>query len=150
MLAQPEFTDHQCVDDQFIVSGGGFPIPVICGTNSGGHMYVDMGLYNSHPITLTVVSSGGNSFSRSFSIKVTQIDCTSLTKAGDGCLQYLTGVSGNVFSYNYNYGRGVQLANTDYTICVRMERNYCGIQYTACPDTINIPAMSFSITGTHT
>ena len=149
MLAQPEFTDHQCVDDQFIVSGGGFPIPVICGTNSGGHMYVDMGLAKSHPITLTVLSSG-ISFSRSFSIKVTQIDCTSLTKAGDGCLQYLTGVSGNVFSYNYNYGRGVQLANTDYTICVRMERNYCGIQYTACPDTINIPAMSFSITGTHT
>ena len=56
MLAQPEFTDHQCVDDQFIVSGGGFPIPVICGTNSGGHMYVDMGLAKSHPITLTAVS----------------------------------------------------------------------------------------------
>ena len=38
-----------------------------------------MGLATSNPITLTVVSSG-NSFSRSFSIKVTQIDCTSLNK----------------------------------------------------------------------
>merc|ERR550532_3154491 len=145
VLAQPESTDHQCQDDQFIVSGGS-PIPAICGTNSGAHMYVDMGLATNNPITLTVVTSR-NSFSRSFSIKVTQIDCTSLTKAGDGCLQYFTGVSGNVFSYNYNDGSGLQLSNTDYTICVRMERNFCGIQYTACPDTVNAPAMSFSITG---
>ena len=36
MLAQPESTDHQCQDDQFIVSGGS-PIPAICGTNSGAH-----------------------------------------------------------------------------------------------------------------
>merc|ERR550532_972213 len=145
VLAQPEQTDHQCQDDQFIVSGGS-PIPAICGTNSGAHMYVDMGLATNNPITLTVVTSR-NSFSRSFSIKVTQIDCTSLNKAGDGCLQYFTGVSGNVFSYNYNDGSELQLSNTDYTICVRMERNFCGIQYTACPDTVNSPAMSFSITG---
>ena len=31
--------------------------------------------------------------------------------------------------------QGLQLSNTDYTVCVRMERNFCGIQYTACPDT---------------
>ena len=42
-------------------------------------VYVDMGLASTNPITLTVVSSG-NSFSRSFSIKVTQIECTSLSK----------------------------------------------------------------------
>ena len=36
VLAQPETTDHQCQDDQFIVSGGS-PIPAICGTNSGAH-----------------------------------------------------------------------------------------------------------------
>ena len=42
-------------------------------------VYVDMGLSSNNPITLTVVSSG-NSFSRSFSIKVTQIECDSLAK----------------------------------------------------------------------
>merc|ERR1712117_21863 len=40
-----------------------------------------------------------------------------------------------------------QLSNTDYTMCVRMERNFCGIQYTACPDTVNTPSESFSVTG---
>merc|ERR1711953_343802 len=145
VLARPETTDHQCQDDQFIVSGGS-PIPAICGINSGAHMYVDMGLSSNNPITLTVVSSG-NSFSRSFSIKVTQIECDSLSKASDGCLQYFTGVSGQMFSFNYNNAEGLQLSNTDYTMCVRMERNFCGIQYTACTDSANTPPQAFSITG---
>ena len=57
--------------------------------------------------------------------------------ASDGCLQYFTGVSGQMWSFNYNDASGLQLSNTDYSICVRMERNFCGIQYTACPDAGN-------------
>ena len=67
--------------------------------------------------------------------------------AADGCLQYFTGVNGQMFSFNYNDATGLQLSNTDYTMCVRMERNFCGIQYTACPDATNSPAQSFSVTG---
>ena len=55
--------------------------------------------------------------------------------AADGCLQYFTGVSGMMMSFNYNNAAGLQLSNTDYTMCVRTERNFCGIQYTACDDT---------------
>ena len=79
-------------------------------------VYIDMGLSSNSPIVLTVVTSG-QSFDRSFSIKVTQIECESLAKgkdfvtfqgtkitysilAGDGCLQYFTGVSGQMFSWN--------------------------------------------------
>ncbi|XP_059094264.1 uncharacterized protein LOC131889223 isoform X1 [Tigriopus californicus] len=145
VLAQPEATDHVCQDDQFIISGGA-PIPAICGTNTGTHMYVDMGLASSSPVVLTAVTSGA-SFARSFSVKVTQIECNSLVRAPDGCLQYFTGVSGQILSFNYNSGSGLQLSNTDYSVCVRMERNFCGIQYNACTDTVNTPAMSFSITG---
>ena len=96
-------------------------------------VYVDMGLSSNNPITLTVVTSG-SSFSRSFSIKVTQLDCYSLSKASDGCLQYYTGVSGQMWSFNYSDASGLQLSNADYSICVRMERNFCGIQYSACTD----------------
>ena len=65
-----------------------------------------------------------------------------------------------MFSFNYNNAEGLQLSNTDYTMCVRMERNFCGIQYTACNDNQqpavpaqpNTPAASltpksFSISG---
>ena len=59
----------------------------------------------------------------------------------------LKGISGNMFTYNYNDASGLMLSNTDYTICVRTERNFCGIQYSTCVDTLNNPTMSFSITG---
>ena len=57
------------------------------------------------------------------------------TAASTGCLQYFTGVSGKFFSFNYNDATGLQLSDTDYSVCIRMERNFCGIQYSACADT---------------
>ena len=57
--------------------------------------------------------------------------------ASDGCLQYFTGVSGQILSFNYNGASGLQLSNTDYSACIRMERNFCGIQYNACADNGN-------------
>ena len=56
-------------------------------------------------------------------------------------------MSGQTFSFNYMEATGLQLSDTDYTMCVRMERNFCGIQYTACPDQDNTPPQSFSVTG---
>ena len=38
-----------------------------------------MGLDNNNPIVLTVVTSGA-SFNRAFSIKISQIECNSLSK----------------------------------------------------------------------
>ena len=32
----PEKTNHQCIYDQFIVSGGN-PVPTICGSNTDNH-----------------------------------------------------------------------------------------------------------------
>ncbi|CAK9796676.1 hypothetical protein ANTPLA_LOCUS925 [Anthophora plagiata] len=75
----PETTNHQCVYDQFIVSGGN-PVPAICGSNTGNHR-----------------------------------------------------ISGQIKSFNYDSITGLQLSNQDYSICIRMERNFCGIQYMTCP-----------------
>ena len=95
VLAQPEATDNTCKDDLFIVTGGS-PVPSICGTNTGAHskylpliyftckqmnilVYIDMGLSSNSPIVLTVVTSG-QSFERSFSVQITQLECDSLSK----------------------------------------------------------------------
>ena len=40
-------------------------------------------------------------------------------KAPQGCLQYYTGDTGTITTYNYNGGTGVLLGNQDYSICVR-------------------------------
>lgn len=144
----PETVNNVCTYDQFIVSGGN-PVPTICGNNNGNHMYVDTGVGQTNPVTLTFVTSG-NSFPRSWKVRISQIRCSTIYRAEEGCLQYFTGVSGQIKSYNYDPTTGLQLSNQDYSICIRMERNFCGIQYMACADDaqgITMASNAFTLTG---
>lgn len=95
-------------------------------------VYIDAGLGQTNPVTLTFVTSG-QSFARSWKIQVSQIRCNTIYRAEEGCLQYFTGISGQIKSFNYDPITGLQLSNQDYSICIRMERNFCGIQYMICP-----------------
>ncbi|KAL0103614.1 hypothetical protein PUN28_017709 [Cardiocondyla obscurior] len=143
----PETMNNVCTYDQFIVSGGN-PVPTICGNNDGNHMYIDTGVGQTNPVTLTFVTSG-NSFSRSWKVRISQIRCSTIYRAEEGCLQYFTGVSGQLKSFNYDPTTGLQLSNQDYSICIRMERNFCGIQYMACSDDAQDVMMTtgFGISG---
>ncbi|KAL1517877.1 hypothetical protein ABEB36_001583 [Hypothenemus hampei] len=143
----PETVNHVCINDQFIVSGGNPSVPAICGRNDGNHVYVGVeGGYNVSPVSLTVITTG-EPFQRSWKIRVTQIPCSSTMKADEGCLQYFTGVTGQIKSFNYDLTSGRQLSNQDYTICVRSERNFCGIQYSQCTDDVNARNQSFTLSG---
>lgn len=110
-------------------------------------MYIDAGLGQSNPIILSTITSGPK-FPRSWRIRISQIHCGSIYKADQGCLQYFTGVSGRIRSFNFDTSSGRQLSNQDYSMCVRMERNFCSIQYTACPDPSGTNrSRSFTLSG---
>ncbi|XP_030373202.1 uncharacterized protein LOC115623132 [Scaptodrosophila lebanonensis] len=143
-IAPPDPANHLCNQDQLLVSGGS-PTPTICGSSTGDHMYVDAGLGQSNPIVLSVITSG--TFPRLWRVRVTQIHCGSISRADQGCLQYYTAISGRVRSFNFNSVSGRQLSNQDYSICIRNERNFCGIQYNACADMENNRSRSFTISG---
>ncbi|XP_061394015.1 uncharacterized protein LOC133329555 [Musca vetustissima] len=143
-IAPPESVNHLCTQDQLLISGSS-PVPTICGISSGDHMYIDAGLGQSNPIVISVITSG--TFPRIWRIRVTQIHCGSIARAEQGCLQYYTGISGRVRSFNFNTVSGRQLSNQDYSICIRTERNFCGIQYNACPDLENNRSRSFTLSG---
>ncbi|XP_049785117.1 uncharacterized protein LOC126187848 [Schistocerca cancellata] len=143
-IAGPEPVNNTCIYDQFLVTGGS-PINEICGINKGNHMYVDANEGQISPIALTFVTSGPT-FSRSWKVRVSQIVCSSPLRAESGCLQYFTGVTGQVKSFNYDPEVGLQLSNQDYSICIRPERNFCGIQYATCPDTVNNRTHAFTLT----
>lgn len=97
-------------------------------------MYIDAGVGDSNPIMLTLITSG-SPFPRMWRIRISQIECSSISRADPGCLQYHAGVYGRVKSFNFDFNVGSQLSNQDYSICIRSERNFCSIQYTACQDT---------------
>lgn len=105
-------------------------------------VYIDVGTGPTNPVTLSFVTSG-TGFDRSWRVRIAQIPCSSIYRAEEGCMQYYTGVSGQIKSFNYDPNVGLQLSNQDYSICIRMERNFCGIQYMTCDDGGNILLIFF-------
>lgn len=91
--------------------------------------------------------TSGPSFPRTWRIRVSQIPCHSVWRADNGCLQYFTGVNGRIKSFNFDFTAGLQLSNQDYSICIRTERSFCSIQYSACTDTTHNRSQAFSLSG---
>jgi len=130
ITAGPKVGD--CVTDSFSVTNpGGVSPPVICGTNTGQHMYVDA---SPECNILSFNIDQTSSISRSWNLKVTQMDCTSAYAAHD-CLQYLTGASGTFSSFNFDttattvtVGSNLHHLNDQmYDVCFRREEGYCAL-----------------------
>ncbi|XP_033164549.1 uncharacterized protein LOC117143812 [Drosophila mauritiana] len=131
-LSRPSNGD--CVDDQFIVSGHNtnFQIPILCGINTGQHIYIHVGDSNEGKVYLSVfmkVSGGG----RSFNIKVTQVDDN---LAPNNCLQYFPEAEGVIKSFNYDTDGSIvdnreatYFNNLNYAICLSRLKNVCSVAY---------------------
>merc|ERR1711953_417411 len=108
----------------------------LCGTLTGQHLYLETARKTTNQeLTFTVAAAG----SATFRIKISQIECSSISKAPTDCLQYFTGASGTVTSLNYPT---VLLSGIQYTICTRKEEGYCGISWaptaSTSPDTFDL------------
>ena len=103
--------------------------PVYCGLGTGHHLYLQ-----AHPgqdLSARVeISLGTSSFKRKWNIRVTQIECGVSWTAPANCLQYFTGITGTVSSWNYEDTNYIHTNNQDYAICVRREQGYCGASWT--------------------
>jgi hypothetical protein len=113
----------QCVTDAFCVSSPGTPPPVICGENSGMHMYVDADGMTCNSLSFSWMTYN----SQRWNIKVSQIECGSTMMAPKGCLQYYTEDTGTLKSFNY--AKSIHLADQYYDICVRPNAKKCKTCY---------------------
>lgn len=120
-----------CTGDSFIVSGTNTNIPMICGENSGQHIFLDMadGCANLH---FNLVSAQSMT-SRRWDIRVVQYVCGDTNAGPENCLQYHMGVTGAFRSFNYpsNFPTvtTTHLSNQDYAICIRRDAAACYICY---------------------
>ena len=62
--------------------------------------YVEVGPDTGATATLAF-TFGTSTLSRSWDIKVTQLECSSTSRPASGCLQYFTQSSGRIESYNF-------------------------------------------------
>ena len=112
-----------CKSAQFTATSNGNAPPILCGTNTGYHMILE-----AHEYCNSLHFAWSTSTTRSWNIHIMQISCDATWKPPVDCLQYFTGITGYI--YSYNYAGGTHLANQDYTNCIRTEQGYCSIEYT--------------------
>nr|XP_023015444.1 uncharacterized protein LOC111504950 [Leptinotarsa decemlineata] len=119
-----------CNTDALIVTGGASNVPILCGENTGQHIYVD---FNGNTSITISIRSSGLFASRAWNIKVSQIACNCPYRAPSGCLQFYNTTTGTVTSFNYGsvapQNGARQLVNMNYGICVATIRGFCGIQW---------------------
>merc|ERR1712004_173186 len=122
----------QCLTDTFSISDQN-TVPLICGTNSGEHVYFDVSdNCNNLQFQFGQTANGVTKVTRSFDIKISQINCNSEMLAPSGCTQWYTGAGpAHVRTFNYDGGSGQHLANQDQTICVRRESGNCAVCWVA-------------------
>ena len=85
------------------VTGGvsGSSLPTLCGTLDAQHIIYTP--FPNFPARLSVVTDQrtGSSSTAAWRIRVDQFECDSPVLAPEGCLQYHTGIVGNVSSFNW-------------------------------------------------
>ena len=131
-----------CSDSLEVKGQTGKNPPSICGTNTGYHskivsiisshhisssssssVYAEFGTSDTDTVSVTITYSSTTT-AKKFNVLARQISCTASWKAPEDCVQYLTGASGSVQSYNFAGGQ--LLTQQQYTNCVRTEKGYCG------------------------
>ncbi|KAL0126938.1 hypothetical protein PUN28_005342 [Cardiocondyla obscurior] len=125
-IGQPNALTGVCDGDVMTISNNRTSFE-LCGWNSGQHVYVDVG-ESSEPVTLNFRLPSGLQ-PRMWEMRVTQLGFEQ--RAPIGCLQYFRSPNGTLRTFNY-LPNGRYLAERDYLLCVRQERDMCGIAYQPC------------------
>lgn len=103
----------------------------LCGKLTGQHMYIyNDGAETAATITITL---GSGTTGRKWKIKVTEIECDSTFCAPAGCLQYYTGSTGTITSFNYDSSATAtnqMLLSQEYSACIRTEAGMCSFSVT--------------------
>jgi len=110
-----------------------YTYPILAGTNTGQHVYIELGTSNTATASLGFTfDSTVTSTSRSWDIRVSQYTCYDSNAPYQGCFQWFTGLTGRITTFNYG---GIHLPAQNYRACVRQEEDYCCVKYSVCSDT---------------
>lgn len=156
-LGQPTAATGACDGDNLVITPGvgslaGANPPTLCGTLTGQHVYIDAGTgTNAATLALTTAATPAADGTKSWRIKVSQIECTSIDRAPPGCLQWFRGVTNVFTSFNWDGTSTTsrELANQNYKICFRQEEGMCKIKYDESPiGNAAVDAFELGATGT--
>jgi len=124
-----------CVDDTITVtspSTTSLGFVTLCGVLSGQHMYIENDGAEVNAVLNINTDGDALNGGRSWKILVSLLETGCPSLATPGCLQYFTGASGSVQSFNYevNGAQGQMLRNLQYNACIRSEAGMDCIRWT--------------------
>merc|ERR1719270_1644200 len=132
----------QCTGDTFQAGNA----PIICGANSGQHMILDS---DGSSCVTALFTFGGGTVNRRYTIHVIQYESTNEMGGPPGCLQFFTGATGLVQTFNWQTATtSVHLASQTYDVCVRKMIGMCVICWS--PETSGVfddTGATIAITG---
>jgi len=122
-----------CENDWMRVTSPGYSSsPVICGYNTGQHMFIPAS-DSCNTIDINV-DTGVSTTTRKWNIRVTQYECGNLMAPEQDCLQYMSAQKGTIQNFNWDTTQSTvtttnqfHLSNQHYDICFRRQRGYCSL-----------------------
>merc|ERR1711899_533951 len=135
-LTDPTPATGACTDALTVATparnqGAGFVPGALCGVLTGQHMYVDVNTAGGAMAATININTDNNPGNRFWKILVQRIACNSPDLPPAGCLQFFTGLSGLITSFN-----GARMAdahqmiqNQQYRVCIKRGAGMCGVRY---------------------
>jgi len=109
----------------------GFVPGNLCGVLTGQHVYVDVNTAGGAMAATININTDNNAGNRFWKILVQRIACNSPDLPPAGCLQFFTGLSGLITSFN-----GARMAdahqmiqNQQYRVCIKRGAGMCSVRY---------------------
>merc|ERR1712117_880218 len=111
--------------------GAGFVPGALCGVLTGQHMYVDVNTAGGAMAATININTDNNPGNRFWKILVQRIACDSPDLPPAGCLQFFTGLSGLITSFNgARMGNAHQMIqNQQYRVCIKRGAGMCSVTY---------------------
>jgi len=136
-LLNPDAATGTCGEEAISVTtparnpGAGFGIENLCGVLTGQHIFVDVAPGTGAMAMTLNIDTSAVSGDRMWKILVRQIQCDDVNRPPGGCLQYHTGLSGQLTSFNgARTGDAHQMIqNQNYKICIKRGAGMCGVTY---------------------
>merc|ERR1712223_1368420 len=113
------------------VASAGFVPGALCGVLTGQHMYVDVNTAGGAMAATISINTDNTAANRFWKILVQRIACNSPDLPPAGCLQFFTGLSGSITSFNgARMGDAQQMIqNQQYRVCIKRGAGMCSVRY---------------------
>merc|ERR1712117_520661 len=112
-------------------NSAGFVPGELCGVLTGQHVYVDVNTAGGAMAATINIDTDNTAGNRFWKILVQRIECNSPDLPPAGCLQYFTGLSGLITSFNgARMGNAHQMIqNQQYRACIKRGAGMCSVRY---------------------